>query len=137
MGRLRRSASRRSRGLVPLLLAAGLVMCPGPVASAPIPLTDQEMDEVSASGGFTINLDAGDPTTFSFSFDLGGTNGVGNATLSPPVASPSTLSFQGTSIFNNSYFNVQNMIFNLNICMQCRGTILQSGIGIPITINSQ
>jgi hypothetical protein len=56
-------------------------------------------------------------------------------TSTPSIWTPSTLTMTGAVDLSHAYINVQNMIFNLNICVQCSGTILQSGIGIPITIN--
>jgi hypothetical protein len=131
-----RYADWRSRGLIPLLLSLAVLLGPRVAVSAPIPLTDDEMDHVSASGGLTIDLENnGDTTKFGFSFDLGGTNGVGSVALSPMTSVPSTLTSGGSGIFSNNLFNVENMIFNLNICVQCSGTIFQAGIGIPIRIN--
>jgi len=123
----------RSRGLIPLLLSLAVLLGPRVAVSAPIPLTDDEMDLVSA-GDFTIDLENnGDATKFSF--NLGGTNGVGSVAFSPGTSTPSTLTSGGSGIFSNNLFNVENMIFNLNICVQCSGTIFQAGIGIPIQIN--
>jgi hypothetical protein len=128
-----RYANRRSRGLIPLLLSVAVLLGPRVAISAPIPLTDDEMDLVSA-GDLTIDLENNGDTT-KFTFNLGGTSGVGSVVLSPGTSIPSTLATGGSGIFSNNLFNVENMIFNLNICVQCSGTIFQAGIGIPIRIN--
>jgi len=130
-----RYADWRSRGLIPLLLSLAVLLGPRVAVSAPIPLTDDEMDLVSA-GDLTIDLENNGDTT-KFSFNLGGTNGVGSVVLSPGTSTPSTLTSGGSGIFSNNLFNVENMIFNLNICVQCSGTIFQAGIGIPIKVNTQ
>jgi len=120
-----------------LLCGAVVFLCCAVATAAPQLMTDSELDEVSASGGVNISLDTGDNPSFNFSFDQGGTSGNGSVTTSTPsVWTPSTLTMTGAVDLSHAYINVQNMIFNLNICVQCSGTILQSGIGIPITINT-
>ena len=126
---------RRTAGAVLVCGAAAFLLCTTAMA-APKVMTDVELDEVSASGGLSFSLDAGDNPTFSFNFDEGGTFGAGSVTTSPATASPSTLTFSGAVDLSHALINVENMIFNLNVCVQCSGTILQSGIGIPITINT-
>ncbi len=114
--------------------AAAFLLCSTAMA-APKLMTDADLDEVSASGGLTISLDTGENPSFNFSFDQGGTFGTGSVTTSP-AAIPSTLTFSGAVDMSHALINVENMIFNLNICVQCSGTILQSGIGIPITFKN-
>ncbi len=122
--------------IVGVLLACGVVVCPPfpMVAAAPLVLTDAEMDEVSASGGINIGVDSSDGS-FTFSFDQGLTAGYGSVTTSPALTTPSTL-VAGSVDLKNAYINVQNMVFNLNVCVQCSGNIFQVGLGIPITIKS-
>ena len=103
--------------------------------AAPQRMTDAELDEVSAAG-FSIDVNTGDPSTFKFSFDLGPNFGDGSVVTSPGTLNPSTNVFQGPVDLTNARINVENMIFNLNICVQCQGTILQSGIGIPISVKT-
>jgi hypothetical protein len=118
-----------------LLCGAVVMLLRGPAVAAPKIMTDDELDGVSASGG--INLDfTTDPTRLGFSFDMGSMTGVGSVTTTPPSTSPNTLAFQGAVDLTNARFNVENMIFNLNICVQCQGNILQAGIGIPITVKT-
>ncbi len=119
------------------LLLCGVVVCLplGVAIGAPHVMTDAEMDDVSAGDGISFSLgDGGDTPYFSFTFDQGGTVGAGSVTTTPSSWSPSTLTMTGAVDLSHAYINVQNMIFNLNVCVQCSGTILQSGIGIPITI---
>jgi hypothetical protein len=118
-----------------ILLLVGILLLPGAAIAARQVMTDEEMDAVSASG-FTIDLNPADPTKLSFSFDLGGNSGLGDVSISPPTltVNPSTLLIPGGAVdLTNARFNVENMIFNLNICVQCSGSIFQSGVGIPIT----
>jgi hypothetical protein len=120
-----------------ILLLLGVLLLPGVATAARQVMTDEEMDAVSAAG-FSIDLNPADPTKLNFSFDLGGSTGVGDVSISPPSVSvnPSTLVLPGQVDLSNAMFNVQNMVFNLNICVQCSGTIFQSGVGIPITIKT-
>ena len=46
------------------------------------------------------------------------------------------MNVQGAVDMSHALINVQNMIFNLNVCVQCSGTIYQLGVGIPITIKT-
>ncbi len=124
----------RMAGAVLVCAAVAFLLC-STARAAPKLMTDAELDEVSASGGLSISLDTGDNPSFSFSFDQGGTFGTGSVTTSP-AAIPSTLTFSGAVDMSHALINVENMIFNLNICVQCSGTILQSGIGIPITFKN-
>ena len=126
---------RRMAGGVLLCGAAVLLFC-SVATAAPQLMTDAELDEVSASGSVNFSMDAGESPSFNFSFDQGGTTGTGSVTTSPSIWTPSTLTLQGAVDLSHTLINVENMIFNLNICVQCSGTILQSGIGIPITIKT-
>jgi len=116
-------------GAVVLLLVGGR----GAIA-APQVMTDDELDAVSASGG--INFELGTDGSLSFNFDMGMAVGNGSVNTTPVIAATPTLSFQGTADFTNARIAVENMIFNLNICVQCQGTIHQTGIGIPISIKT-
>jgi hypothetical protein len=120
-----------------ILLLLGVLLLPGVATAARQVMTDEEMDAVSAAG-FSIDLNPADPTKLNFSFDLGGSTGAGDVSISPPsvAVNPSTLVLPGQVDLSHALFNVQNMVFNLNICVQCSGTIFQSGIGIPITIKT-
>jgi len=126
---------RRMAGGVLLCGVAVFLFC-AVATAAPQLMTDAELDEVSASGSVNFSLDAGESPSFNFSFDQGATTGTGSVTTSPSIWTPSTLTMTGAVDLSHAYINVQNMIFNLNICVQCSGTILQSGIGIPITIKT-
>jgi hypothetical protein len=92
------------------------------------------LDAVSASGG--INIELGADGSLSFDFDMGMAAGNGSVITTPATSVPSTFAFQGTADFTNARIAVENMIFNLNICVQCQGTIHQIGIGIPISIKT-
>jgi hypothetical protein len=128
------SAMGRLVGAAILCAAVVFLVGAGAIA-APKVMTDDELDEVSASGGINLDLTT-DPTSLHFSFDNGTMLGAGSVTASPATAGPSTLAFQGTADFTNARIAVDNMIFNLNICVQCQGSIFQSGIGIPISIKT-
>jgi hypothetical protein len=125
----------RKLGVV-LLCGVAVLLFRTVATAAPHSMTDAELDEVAASGGVSFSLDAGDSPSFTFSFDQGGSTGTGSVTTSPNIWTPSTLTMQGAVDLSHALINVQNMIFNLNICVQCSGTILQSAIGIPITIKT-
>lgn len=73
-----------------------------------------------------------------FAFDAGGgTTGSGSASI-PTGSQQSGLTFSGNPILSGNAFQVQNMLLNMNICVQCRasGHIVQTGNGFvfPITI---
>lgn len=102
-----------------------------------------------------ININAGktgnmiDPSlltetpTVKFNFDAGGGT-VGSGSAQIPVSAPSlnptnpNLTFSGNPILTGNAFQVQNMLLNMNICVQCRasGHIVQTGNGFvfPITV---
>lgn len=114
----------------------------------------------SSQGGIAINPFSGgkaggelgnlpDPALLTetpavkFKFDAGGgTLGSGSAQI--PVTGPSlnannpNMTFSGNPILSGNAFQVQNMLLNMNICVQCRasGHIVQTGNGFvfPITI---
>ena len=78
-----------------------------------------------------------------FTFDAGGgTTGSGSAQIpAAPAAAPAAapgLTFSGNPILSGNAFQVQNMLLNMNICVQCRasGHIVQTGNGFvfPITV---
>lgn len=120
-----------------ILLALSMVAV-RPAAAEWQALTDEELDEITAGDvqmGFTV-----DGQTVSFSFGAGSTVGNGSVSVSPvqqASSTPNTAVFNGATL-SNSTFLVNNMVFNLNICAMCRAnSILQQGIGIPVTVGSQ
>jgi len=127
--------SATGRGVLLLLPVVVALLLRGPALAAPRLMSDAEMDEVSA-GDLNFSLNAGDSPSFNFSFDQGTTAGYGSVTTTPAAWTPSTLTMTGAVDLSHTLINVENMIFNLNICVQCSGTILQSGIGVPITIKA-
>lgn len=75
-----------------------------------------------------------------FTFDAGGGT-IGNGSAQIPASDPSlnpNLTFQGNPVLSGNAFQVQNMLLNMNICVQCRasGHIVQTGNGFvfPIAI---
>ncbi len=83
-----------------------------------------------------------------FTFNAGGgTIGSGSAQI--PAAAPSVngtppnttpnLTFSGNPILTGNAFQVQNMLLNMNICVQCRasGHIVQTGNGFVFPIQIQ
>ncbi len=119
--------------IVGVLLGCGVAVCLlcTIVSAAPLRMTDADLDEVSASGGINIGVDSNDGS-FTFSFDQGLTAGYGSVATAPL---PSTLTASSVTLSNAPIY-VENMIFNLNVCVQCSGNIFQVGLGIPITIKS-
>ena len=117
------------------VLVLGLVMAPGSALALQV-LSDDEMDQISAQGSFSLSIDPNGPTgvpTVNFGFVTGDTTGTGSVSISPLTA-PSTI-INGNALFSNTLFNVQNMIFNMNICVQCHATTLtQANIGVPVEI---
>jgi len=123
---------------VKLLLTLALVVLvlagPGLVLATEV-LSDGELDQVSAMGEFSLELGEGPNgiPSVNFSFQTGGTTGNGSVLISP-TPTPSSV-FNGGVSFSNTLFNVENMIFNLNICVQCQATtITQGNLGVPITV---
>ncbi len=131
---LKGSAMRRTVGTILLCGAVVLLVGVRGATAAPQVMTDDELDAVSASGGinFEVSTDGG----VNFSFDMGTAIGNGSVNTTPVTATSPTFNFQGTADFTNARIAVENMIFNLNICVQCQGTIHQIGIGIPISIKT-
>jgi hypothetical protein len=125
---------RRTVGAILLCGAVVLLVGAGGAIAAPQVMTDDELDAVSASGG--INFELGTDGSLSFNFDMGTAAGNGSVITTPATSVPSTFAFQGSADFTNARIAVENMIFNLNICVQCQGTIHQTGIGIPISIKT-
>jgi len=114
------------------VLAAFLLM---PVASlATEPLTDDQLDLISAGDfSFDIGQDANGLPTVNFGFQTGGTTGNGQVIIQP--SSTPTTGINATNVNFNAPMHVENMIFNMNICMQCQATTLTQGnVGVPVTI---
>ena len=121
--------------MILLLVAAVFLVMPG-LALATEVLSDGELDQVSAMGDFSLQLGEGPNgiPTVNFGFQTGGTTGNGSVMISPSPTSSSVIN--GGVSFSNTLFHVDNMVFNLNICVQCRATtITQGNLGVPITIN--
>lgn len=122
-----------------LLSAVVLALGAGPaVAGGPTLLTDEELDQVSASGvQFDLKVDPNEGLV-DFAFNVGSSFGSGSVGVGTPVQAPATTVFNGGSMnLSNATFLIDNMIFNLNICVQCRAdTIIQKGLGVPITIRA-
>jgi hypothetical protein len=105
-------------------------------------MSDLELDEITAKGvdpGVNLSVTANPSDNgVDFAFNLGSTVGNGSVGITPVVSSPSTLVINGGGLPANATFNVQNMVFNLNICVACNAAkIIQSGTGIPITVSIQ
>lgn len=122
-----------------LLSAVVLAVGAGPaVAGGPTLLTDEELDQVSAGGvQFDLKVDPNEGLV-DFAFNVGSSFGSGSVAVGTPTQAPPTTVFNGGNVnLSNANFLVDNMIFNLNICVQCRAdTIIQKGLGVPITIRA-
>lgn len=121
------------------LLLALLTVAIRPAAAEWQVLTDEELDEISAGGvQLDLNVNPQDQTV-SFNFGMGPTFGSGDVTVSPAqqaTTAPPTFVFNGANLASSTFF-VNNMVFNLNICVMCRAnSIIQQGIGVPVTITS-
>lgn len=117
-----------------LLFAAVFLVMPG-VALATEVLSDGELDQVSAMGDFSLQIGEGPNgiPSVNFGFQTGGTSGNGSVLISPSPTVPSVIN--GGVSFSNTLFQVENMIFNLNICVQCHATtITQGNVGVPVQI---
>ena len=102
-------------------------------------LSDDELDKITASGSFEIEISPQQEISgIKFNFDAGGgTSGFGDVQVSSPAAQPS-LVFNGANLSGN-LFSVENMILNMNICVSCSpsGNVIQTGNGFVIPINAQ
>jgi len=117
-----------------LLFAAVFLVMPG-VALATEVLSDGELDQVSAMGDFSLQIGEGPNgiPSVNFGFQTGGTSGNGSVLISPSPTVPSVIN--GGVSFSNTLFQVENVIFNLNICVQCHATtITQGNVGVPVQI---
>jgi hypothetical protein len=122
--------------LLPVLL---IILTPGPANSTEV-LSNPELDEVSAQGLTGLTIDTNTPTgvpTLNFSFSAGGgTYGNGSAMIQPGLGT-TTINAAGGLSFSNNLMNIQNLILNMNLCVQCSATTLtQSNLGVPITFNN-
>jgi hypothetical protein len=112
-----------------------LVLAGPGLALATEPLSDEDLDQVSAMGEFSLQLGEGPNgiPSVNFGFQTGSTSGNGSVLISP-TPTPSSV-INGNVNFSNTLFHVDNMIFNLNICVQCHATTLTQGnLGVPITV---
>ena len=119
---------------IALVFAALFLLAPG-LALATEVLSDDDLDQVSAMGEFSLELGEGPNglPSVNFAFQTGGTTGNGSVLISPSPAGSSVIN--GGVSFSNTLFNVENMIFNLNICVQCHATtITQGNVGVPVQI---
>lgn len=127
---------RRRGALGPLVLAL-LLLTPGLTAAGPQRMSDEELDAVTAGD---VQLKFGidpDENGVGFSFDLGSTFGDGSVILpNAPSVIPSTVNVTNGNVdFSNTRFTVENMILNLNLCVQCKASVInQIGFGVGITI---
>jgi hypothetical protein len=116
-----------------LALVAVLVALPGEASARRQLLTDEELDQVTARGvelTFNMNPDGG----VDFMFNLGNTFGSGTA--SPiPTDFPSNLTVNANNLLlSQSSIQVENLILNMNICVQCNATTInQIGFGVGVT----
>lgn len=104
------------------------------VRAEPKEMSDDELGEVTARGvGLDFSL-TDDQGGVNFQFDLGSTLGNGSVDVSSS-ALPSTAVIEGSPNFTGAHFYVENMIFNFNLCVQCRADIInQIGLGAGVTI---
>jgi hypothetical protein len=118
-----------------IIVAIVLLLLFAPVtARATEALTDDQLDQISA-GDFSFNIgeDANGLPTVNFGFLTGGTSGNGQIVIQPSNGLSSAIN-TGNVSFSNTLFHVDNMIFNMNICVQCHATTLTQGnLGVPIT----
>ncbi len=122
------------------LLILVVLVCPRSSQARPQAMSDQELDEITASGAVDLSITANPSDNgVDFAFNLGSTVGTGSVGITPVLSSPTTLVLNGGSgLPTNATFYVQNMVINLNICVACNATkIIQTGMGIPITVTIQ
>lgn len=139
------ASSACTRWLILCACALLTISAPHFAIAEPQLMTDSELDAVSARG--TTNeqgtpvLDLGsilakanpDGNGALFTFDLGNVFGSGGVDFGNLTGGPSTLTLNGD--LYTQVLNVENLIFNLNICSGCDGTVYQTGLGVPININ--
>lgn len=120
------------RGMTLLIFLFMLV--PRPAVGEPKPLSDEELDQVTAQGvQFKLKM-MPDEQLLEFNFDMGSTFGTGSVAPSPFLL-PSSLVINGNPNLGHSTFFAENLILNLNVCVQCQATtIVQQGFGFPITV---
>jgi hypothetical protein len=97
-------------------------------------LTDEQLDAISA-GDFTFSLgtDGNGSPTVNFGFQTGGTSGNGQVIIQPALTTQTGIT--ANTVNFNSPIHVENMIFNMNICMQCQATTLSQGnLAVPVTV---
>ena len=133
----------RLGAIVVLLL---LLLAPWPVAGEPIPLSDEELDQVTAQGAkFTLDLKRLiDEQLLEFFFDTGGaifgngTVGFENGTPGPTAPLfPSNLTIQGNPDLSHSQFFVETLNFQINICV-CQGNNINVGnYVVPVKFQPQ
>jgi hypothetical protein len=116
-----------------ILLAFSLLLVPGLSSAQPKLMVDEELDKVTASGGL-VSFSLNENNEVSFELDLGTTFGNGSVVLNPTPSSSSLPPNFSLDSLLNATFQVQSMIFNLNLCVQCQATnIHQIGLGLGIT----
>ena len=127
------------RGGVAFLLSFLMLVLPALAAGGPTPLSDEELDQITARGvDFSFSV-VPDEQRLDLSFQAQSTSGQGSVSVSP-TSLPPTVTVNGTANFNLSQTSllVENLTLNLNICVQCNATtIIQQGIGFPITVKIQ
>jgi hypothetical protein len=115
-----------------VLLTFSLLLLPGAGVAQPKLMMDEELDKVTASGGL-VSFSLNENNELSFELDLGTTFGNGSVVLNPTPGNVVPPSFSLDNLLNAT-FQVQSMIFNLNLCVQCQATnINQIGLGLGIT----
>ena len=124
---------------VAFLLSFLMLVLPELAAGGPTPLSDEELDQITARGVDLSFSVVPDEQRLDLSFQAQSTSGQGSVSVSP-TSLPSTLTVNGAASFNLSQTSllVENLTLNLNICVQCNATtIIQQGIGFPITVKIQ
>lgn len=115
-----------------ILLAFSLLLLPQLSTAQPRLMVDEELDKVTASGGL-VSFSLNENNEVSFELDLGTTFGNGSVALNPTPGGGLPQNFSLDNLLNAT-FQVQSMIFNLNLCVQCQATnINQIGLGLGIT----